>query len=87
MKLSLINRGFLYGCAAAILCILAKVARYGGGAAHREIPIYIAVILVCGLVGAGLYCLGQALFAPRPDTDQHPRKRQSRRRQNESGGG
>jgi hypothetical protein len=87
MKLTLINRGFLYGSAAAILFILAKVARYGGGAAHREIPIYIAVILVCGLVGAGLCCLAQALFAPRPDTDQHRRKHQSRRRQDESGAG
>jgi hypothetical protein len=58
----LLNRGFLYGCAAAILFILGKVAKYGGGTSSKEAFISLLVILASACAGGLLWWFGRSLF-------------------------
>jgi hypothetical protein len=62
LNLSLVNKGFLAGCTAAILFIVGKVAKYGGSAASNEWWIYILVILISGSMGALLCLFGRKLL-------------------------
>jgi predicted membrane-bound spermidine synthase len=62
LNLPLVNRGFVYGCAAAVLFILGKVAKFGASAASNEWVIYILVILTGGFVGALLCLCGRMLL-------------------------
>jgi predicted membrane-bound spermidine synthase len=62
LNLPLVNRGFFYGCTAAILFIVGKVAKYGGSAAGNEWLIYILVIVTGGFVGALLCLFGRMLL-------------------------
>jgi hypothetical protein len=57
MRPGLLNLGFVCGCAAAVLFILVKAAKYGGDAAERELPIYVALLLACGLAGSLIWRL------------------------------
>jgi hypothetical protein len=58
LKACWINRGFLCGSAAAILFILAKIAKYGASGVAYEPLIYLLVILTGGLTGALLWFAG-----------------------------
>jgi hypothetical protein len=66
LKLSLVNQGFLAGCAAAIPFIVGKVAKYGGSTASNEWWIYILVILTSGAMGALLCLFGRKLLRRDP---------------------
>jgi hypothetical protein len=71
LNLRVVNRGFVYGCAAAILFILAKVAKYGVSA-NSEAPIYILVIATGGVAGGLFWHLGRALLCG--DRQRHGHK-------------
>jgi hypothetical protein len=58
----LVNHGFMYGSAGAVLFILAKVAKYGGASGGNEALIYLLVVLSGGLLGALLWLLCRLLF-------------------------
>lgn len=65
MPTRLINKGFLLGCLGGLLFVVARLAKYSSGGTRRELPLYLAVILVFGLVGGFLWYLAGTLRARR----------------------